>query len=129
MPSKAPVIIQRAKQMRYALTKEEMRLWWYLQHNKAVFGRFRRQVPIDFYIADFVSFQHRLIVEVDGGQHNTVKDLARDTYLYNQGFRILRFTNLQVFQEIEAVLATIMAAIHPTPKLATQLSTLPQGEG
>lgn len=71
--------------------------------------KFRRQQPIDNYIADFICFENRLIIEVDGGQHaeQKEKDIERDTYLQQQGFSVLRFWNNDVLQNIDGVLAVI----------------------
>jgi very-short-patch-repair endonuclease len=71
--------------------------------------KFRRQQPIGKYIVDFVAFQKRLVIEVDGGQHaeEKDKDKQRDEWLRSQGFRILRFWNNDIFQNLEGVLETI----------------------
>ena len=71
--------------------------------------KFRRQEPIDNYIVDFVCFENRLIIEVDGGQHaaEKEKDIERDNYLMRNGFKVLRFWNNEVFTNIEGVLEVI----------------------
>jgi len=68
-------------------------------------NRFRRQQPIAPYIVDFVCFEKKLIVELDGGQHaeQSAYDAERTTWLESQGFRVLRFWNNQILMEIEAV--------------------------
>ena len=92
---------------------------------KQVGFKFRQQVPIDRFIVDFAK---RLIVEVDGGTHSTEQEVARDLrrehYLKNQGFRIVRVWNSDVGQNLEGVMDTIVAALHtatPDPS--------PQGGG
>ena len=72
--------------------------------------KFRRQQPIDNYIVDFVCFENRIIIEVDGGQHaaENNKDRDRDTYLKRYGFKVLRFWNNEVLQNTNGVLAVIM---------------------
>jgi len=72
--------------------------------------KFRRQEPIGNYIVDFVAFEKRLVIEVDGSQHaeeEKDKDIQRDAWLNRQGFRVLRFWNNEVLQNIEGVLETI----------------------
>jgi very-short-patch-repair endonuclease len=74
----------------------ETRLWALLR-NRALDGlKFRRQVPIGNYVADFVSFRHRLIVEADGPFHDIDSDKVRDVWLTGQGFRVLRLSNKQI---------------------------------
>jgi len=79
--------------------------------------RFRRQVPLGPYIADFVCLDARLIVEVDGGQHaeRTTQDGQRTAWLESQNFRVLRFWNNDVLGNIEGVLETILEALKETP--------------
>ncbi len=72
--------------------------------------KWRRQVPIGAYIADFVCFEHRLIVECDGSQHaESHRDVLRDGWLKAQGFAIARFWNREILRERENVLNTILA--------------------
>jgi very-short-patch-repair endonuclease len=71
--------------------------------------KFRRQQPIGPYIVDFVCFEKKLVIEIDGGQHSqqAVYDNTRTEWLASQGFQVLRFWNNQVLQEIEAVKSAI----------------------
>ena len=98
-----------AKNLRKRLTDAERLLWNHLRAKQIEGVKFRRQEPIDNYIVDFVCFENRLIIEVDGGQHATEieKDIGRDNYLKNNGFRILRFWNNEVFTNIDGVLEII----------------------
>ncbi len=77
--------------------------------------KFRRQESIGIYIVDFVSFEKKLIVEIDGGQHNIEENKANDKirtqWLESQGFRVIRFWNNEVFTNLEGVLAQIVAAL------------------
>jgi len=79
--------------------------------------RFRRQQPIDQYIVDFVCFEKRLVIEVDGGQHAMagVYDKERDEYLRQAGFQVLRFWNNEVMRNTEGVLTMIRAACFDAP--------------
>ena len=114
---------QRA--LRRTLTDAERKLWYRLRANQ-MGVKFRRQHPFENYILDFVCLPVGLIVEVDGGQHaeQAVYDAKRTAYLVSAGFRVLRFWNNQVMNELDGVVETIRAAItHPHPNLP------PEGEG
>src|ERR1043166_5624530 len=108
-----------ARRLRENPMDAEIRLWSKLRRRQLDGHRFRRQVPLGRYIADFVCLEQRLIVEVDGGQHsdNPVDD-ARTAWLEAQGFRVLRFWNNDVLANTEGVLLVIMqhlALRHPPP--------------
>lgn len=112
---------QRAKAMRARLTEAEQRLWLHLRAHRFLGLKFKRQVPIGHYIADFVCHESHLIVEIDGGQHadQTTYDKQRDQWLGQQGFTILRFWNNEVLQQTEAVLEQIrLATLSPNPSPA-----------
>jgi very-short-patch-repair endonuclease len=97
--------------LRKRATDAENRLWFYLKGKHVEGVKFRRQEPIGDYIVDFVAFERRLVIEIDGGQHagneEKDKDKQRDEWLNNQGFRVLRFWNNEVLQNLEGVLETI----------------------
>ena len=107
------LLLDRARQMRSNPTDAERRLWSILRAGRIEGFRWRRQEVIDdLYIVDFVCFEHRLIVEADGGQHaQSAYDAERDTYLTKQGFRILRFWNNDVLANGDGVVASILDAI------------------
>ena len=75
--------------------------------------KFRRQVPLGRYIADFVCLRHRLIVEADGPWHDPEQDRVRDAWLCGQGFKVLRFSNSQISARPHEVIATIVDAVTP----------------
>ena len=107
---------KRAKTMRSAPTDAEHRLWQILRAHRFVGFKFRREVPIEHYIADFVCFNTRLIVEVDGGQHaDNDRDAKRDAFLASQGFRILRIWNNDLFTNENGVAELIHSALHAPP--------------
>jgi very-short-patch-repair endonuclease len=102
--------------MRSRQTEAEHRLWQMLRAQRFFGCKFRRQVPIDFYIVDFVCFASRLIIELDGGQHaESAKDLRRDAFLRSQGFRVLRVWNNELFVNEEGVAEAIRAALRSPP--------------
>jgi very-short-patch-repair endonuclease len=102
--------------MRSQSTDAERRLWQILRAHRFSGCKFRRQVPIDFYIADFVCFAARLVIEVDGGQHaGSTSDERRDAYLNRQGFRVLRIWNNDLFENEEGVAELILSALRSPP--------------
>ncbi|HXE24173.1 MAG TPA: endonuclease domain-containing protein [Roseiarcus sp.] len=100
----------RARALRTAETDAEKALWNLLRDRRLQATKWRRQVPIGPYIADFVCFEHRLVVECDGSQHGeSLHDAKRDEWLRQQGFAVARFWNHEVLRERENVLSTILA--------------------
>lgn len=103
--------LRAAKKLRKNLTEAEKRLWYHLRAHRFRGLKIKRQAPIGSCIVDFVSFQHRIIIEVDGGQHNEIVDQARDAWLRNEGFQVLRFWNNDVLKHTALVLAEILKAV------------------
>jgi heme b synthase len=112
-----PGLNQLAKNLRANQTDAEKILWKYLRSKQLENTKFRRQQPIGNYIVDFISFDNKLIIELDGGQHsiNTENDQERDNWLTGQGFKVLRFWNNDVIKNTEGVLETIMENISSFP--------------
>lgn len=101
-----------AKTLRREMTEAEHRLWQELRSRKLDGIKFRRQVPVGPYIADFLCSEALLIVEVDGSQHaDSEHDQLRRTQLQRRGFRVLRFWNDEVLRELNAVCETIIAYV------------------
>ncbi|VVT26759.1 DUF559 domain-containing protein [Hoeflea sp. EC-HK425] len=99
-----------ARDMRRAPTEAEQRLWGVLRNRRLDKLKFRRQVPIGGFIADFVCMEAKLIVELDGSQHvDSPRDKARDSNLEERGFRVLRLWNDDVISDLESACATILA--------------------
>jgi len=107
---------QRAKELRQNMTPEEALLWHELRTNKLAGWHFRRQQVIDGFIVDFYCHAASLIVEVDGGIHETQKeqDAERDAHLISRGFRILRVTNDEVNKDLQGVLQKILENLDQT---------------
>jgi very-short-patch-repair endonuclease len=103
----------RARELRKSQTDAEKMLWNHLRLRQMGDYKFRRQQPIGKYIVDFVCLEKRLIIEVDGGQHaeQGPYDANRDSWLTSQGYRILRFWNNQIFNELDAVKETIFKVL------------------
>ena len=103
----------RARQLRESSTQTERALWAKLRSRQLKDAKFRRQVPVGPYIVDFICFDARLIVELDGGQHTVSieADAERSDWLDSQGFRVIRFWNNDVLGNLEGVLTTIGIAL------------------
>ena len=107
---------RRARVLRNRVTDAERHLWQFLRRHQLGGYRFRRQVPLFGYIADFACLDAKLVIELDGGQHqeSSSKDQRRDRRIEAQGFRVMRFWNNQVFEETDAVLELILQALNAT---------------
>ena len=106
----------QARALRHDQTSAELRLWKALRRRLAVeHTHFRRQVAIPPFIVDFCCLAKRLVVEVDGESHQgkgeTLRDERRTSYLEAKGFRVLRFWNNAVYDDIDGVLEAIRLAI------------------
>ena len=126
--------IARARALRVDLTKAERKLWYALRDRRFAGYKFRRQVPVGPYIADFLCYSARLVVEVDGGQHaESARDARRDRWFAQNGFRVLRFWNNEVLQNLEGVWTVIFEALGqatPHPARASRGHPSPaRGEG
>jgi very-short-patch-repair endonuclease len=114
-PSHRPVakrIRNFAKAMRQEPTDAEAAMWRLLRDRRLAQFKFRRQAPFQTYILDFVCFQERFIIEVDGSQHaSSERDVERDAVLMAEGFRIARYWNNDVLQQSASVLEDIFAKL------------------
>ena len=100
-----------ARQLRRNSTPAERKLWRYLRSRSLGGYKFVRQEPIGQYVVDFVCREKRLVVEVDGGQHaQSRRDAVRDRWLAQHHYRVLRFWNNEVLENIEGVWEMIFAA-------------------
>ena len=105
--------------LRRNMTDAEQALWRRLRGCQVKGCKFRRQHPFGDYILDFVCLEAKFVIEVDGGQHNeSDRDSARDQALMNAGFRVMRFWNNQVLNEIESVVESVwleLERLNPSP--------------
>jgi len=115
--------------LRVNSTDVETKLWHAIR-NDQLGVKFRRQSPVLGFVADFLSNEVRLIVELDGGQHaDSVSDASRTKLLEQAGFRVLRFWNNEVNENLDGVLQTIVSALNlPRPPGERSAAKLP-GEG
>jgi len=104
-------LTKTARSLRNNLTEAEKYLWHELRYNN-LGVKFRRQAVIGRYVVDFVCYDKKLIIEVDGGQHaSSGADSARDQWLHKEGFKILRFWNNDVLENREGVLGKIVESV------------------
>ena len=112
------------KKLRTHMADAENRLWQRLRGRQLAGCKFRRLHPFLDYVLDFVCLEMRLIVEVDGGQHQDCEpDRVRDRRLHAAGFRVVRFWNNQVLQETDAVVEAIWAALQDESRDGASLIT------
>lgn len=111
--------------MRKTPVAAESALWRLLRDRRLEGMKFRRQVPLGPYVADFVCFRHRLIIEADGPFHSAERDAQRDGWLMSQMFRVLRFKNDEIIVWPERVLDRICEAVGHEPIFQGPLSNEP----
>jgi very-short-patch-repair endonuclease len=123
-------VFRKAHDLRHPMTDAEKLLWDKIRNRKLQGLKFRRQHPIHYYIADFYCHEKRLIVEVDGGIHldEAVKkhDENRTAELDRFGIKVIRFTNEQIFEQLEQVLEEIVKIAKPPHPPAPPLAKPPQ---
>ena len=103
---------KRARSLRNNATAAERHLWRYLSRRQLAGLKFSRQIPVGPYVCDFICREHRLIVEVDGGQHaDSSSDAHRTAFLEAEGFQVIRFWNNDVLENVEGVLHAIREAL------------------
>ncbi len=114
---------KNARTLRKNSTDAESHLWFHLRANRLGY-KFKRQVPLGAYIVDFACFEKKLIIELDGGHHMSQQDydLKRTAWLNAEGFKVIRFWNVDVFQHTRSVLEGIMMALSGQVALSPTLS-------
>ncbi len=123
-----PQALDRARQLRCAATPAEARLWTMIRAGRIEGVKFKRQIPIGPYIVDFVSTTHRLVIEVDGGQHADAAeyDARRTAFLEREGYRVLRFWNKTVLTDPSSCYDAVFVALaEPSPPLRSAAHSLP----
>ncbi|MGV2496246.1 endonuclease domain-containing protein [Pelagerythrobacter aerophilus] len=116
----------RSRELRVNPTDAETKLWSCLRSKQVAGVRFNRQYPIGPYVCDFTARSKGLVIEVDGGQHATASsyDSARTCYIEARGYRVLRFWNNDVLNNLEGVVSEIERAL---AELGTRDMSKPQG--
>ena len=106
---------KRSRELRANATSAERQLWAELRNRKVGGFKFLRQEPVGPYCADFACRDEKLAVEVDGATHSTDAEIAgdarRSAFFAERGYRILRFQNVEIFENMAGVLNTILAAL------------------
>lgn len=109
---------ERARELRRQQTDPEAYVWSQLRNRRFHQFKFRRQVPIGAFIADFVCVESRLIVEIDGGQHTRQRgyDRSRTEFLEREGYRVIRFWNCDIQDDWDTVAEAIWTALQQSEK-------------
>ena len=127
-----PELTKRAREMRVEMTEPETRLWLELRAKRFADVKFRRQKVVqdeaERYIVDFATNDPKLVIELDGDTHSVSEayDAKRTRFLESKGYRVVRYTNLEVMQNLEGVLTHLASVIG---EMQPPLPTLsPEGE-
>ena len=109
-----------ARNLRKNTTIQERRLWNLLKNRQFHNLKFKRQQPIGDYIVDFICKEAKIIIEVDGGQHNESEnikyDKTRTEFLNGLGYKVIRIWNNEIYENIEGVIDILEHAIQPSPR-------------
>ncbi|MBQ8458640.1 endonuclease domain-containing protein [bacterium] len=120
--------IEKSRYLRKNMTIQERKLWNIIRNRQFFNYRFRRQFPIGSYIVDFVCREKKIIIEIDGGQHNEKNninyDIKRSEYLALEGFKVVRFWNNDIDNNIDGVYEKLKEIFEITPSQPS-----PFGEG
>jgi very-short-patch-repair endonuclease len=112
---KQPKPVTLIRELRRNQSDAESILWARMRNSRFEGVKFRRQHPLGNYIVDFASLDAKLIIEVDGGQHNESgmieEDKQRTKWLESKGFKVLRFWNSDVFENLDGVLEKIRESL------------------
>ena len=119
-------LTKRARSLRRDMTDAERRLWSRLRNRQIAKTKFVKQFPVGSYVADFAARSLRLVIELDGGRHSESRDAERTRVIEAIGYRVIRFWNNDVMENIEGVLEAIAHEIHIA---RGEKPPLPQGRG
>jgi very-short-patch-repair endonuclease len=123
---------RRARAMRREMTKAELILWIRLREANRHGYKFRRQHSIDPYFADFAHIRGQLVIEIDGATHSTDDELAYDArrtaFLESKGWTVIRFTNADVYEDVDAIVESLTTRLGPHPNAASRRSTSPASQ-
>ena len=115
----------RARQLRNGATLPEQHLWRLLAKRQLGGHKFSRQMPVGPYFADFLCRERALIVELDGSHHDqqAIYDARRTAFLHEQGFTVVRFTNVEAMEDTDRVLAAIQGRLDESPSRLSARAT------
>lgn len=117
-PREDKKLAQLARTLRNNMTVQEIKIWQYLKNRQIDGVKFRRQFILGKYICDFVSLENKIVIEIDGSQHiESNSDFQRDEFLKSIGFKVLRFWNNDIDNNIEGVISKIKNVISQCPPL------------
>jgi very-short-patch-repair endonuclease len=112
-------INRQAAKLRRNMTDAEKRICYRVRHRRLGGFKFKRQWSLGPYVADFCCIERRLVVEIDGGQHSVEKDSRRTADLRAMGYRVVRYWNNEVLENLDGVLISLLAELetdpHPNP--------------
>ncbi len=110
----SPKTFTNSYELRHHMTDAENKLWQVLRSHRLEAIHFRRQHAIGQYVVDFCAPRQKLIIELDGGQHLEQQeyDAERSAYLESKGYRIVRFWNNDVFDNLDGIVSVILEALH-----------------
>jgi very-short-patch-repair endonuclease len=121
MPQFAPRPTRRAQALRNNATDAERALWRHLSRRQLEGFKFSRQIPVGPFVCDFLCRERALVVEVDGGQHaDSERDAKRTAYLESEGYRVIRFWNNEVLENVDGVLRLILNQLQRLPPRFTR---------
>lgn len=122
-------LVTIAKKLRKSQTDCEIKLWYYLRDRRFENLKFRRQYPVGNYIADFICTEKMLVIELDGGEHvDSKKDVIRDNWFKANGYKVLRFWNNDVIENISGVLEVIRISVSDPHPATYMLRLIPERE-
>ena len=117
MDATLPKLRERARELRKSQTDVEAKLWSRLRGRQIAGAKFRRQYAIGHFVVDFCCFEQHLVIELDGGQHADAitRDRQRTDFLISHGYKVLRFWNNEVTENLDGVLVRIAETLTPSP--------------
>ncbi len=109
--------VQKARALRQDATDAEKKLWYRIRNKKLCGHKFRRQQPVGKYIVDFICQEKKLVIELDGSQHaeQNEYDDERTKFLEDAGYKVIRFWNNEIFEDMESILETILYNLGTAP--------------
>ena len=120
-----PELTEKARELRVRQTEAESLLWCALRSRRLCGLKFRRQYPIEPFITDFACIERKLAIEIDGGYHDYVyeDDLSRQKKIESEGWSVIRFSNEDILDDVEAVAIAIAQSLGLEPEFRGQRPT------